>query len=38
MQGRGFIVSRILNLVHGEINVTSKLGEGSNFTVIFSNK
>lgn len=37
MQGLGLgltIVNRILNLVNGEIKVTSKLGEGSTFTII----
>ena len=41
MQGLGLgltIVNRILDLVNGEIEVTSKLGEGSTFTVILTNE
>lgn len=41
MQGLGLgltIVNRILNLVSGKIHVTSKLGEGSTFTVILTDE
>ena len=41
MQGLGLgltIVNRILNLVKGKIEVTSKLGEGSTFTIILTNE
>ena len=41
IQGLGLgltIVNRILNLVNGEIEVTSKLGEGSTFTVTLTNQ
>ena len=41
MQGLGLgltIVNKILNLVNGEIEVTSKLREGSTFTVILFNE
>lgn len=41
MQGLGIgltIVNRILNLVNGNIEVTSKLGEGSSFTVTLPNE
>lgn len=41
MQGLGLgltIVNKILNLVNGEIRVTSKIGEGSTFTVILTNE
>lgn len=41
IQGLGLgltIVNRILNLVNGEIEVTSKFGEGSEFKVILPNE
>ena len=41
MQGLGLgltIVNRILNLVNGEIEVTSKVGEGSEFSVILQDE
>ena len=41
MQGLGLgltIVNKIINLVNGKINVTSKLEEGTTFTVILTNE
>lgn len=41
MQGLGLgltIVNKIINLVNGKINVTSKLGEGTTFTVILTDE
>lgn len=40
IQGLGLgltIVNKILNLINGKIEVTSKLGEGSTFTVVLTN-
>lgn len=41
IQGLGLgltIVNKILNLIHGKIDVTSKLGEGSEFIITFPNE